>query len=157
MIKKWFSEHNSNHFISDLIKAVILSIVLMIVVKFLNRDNIVDSIYKLQQTAIGVWATIVGFVLTALSILVTVEKTKFIEDLIKTGHFKNLMKVFIEVCYMATIMLIASFIGAIVRLPDIYYYVECFVGVWSIKRLMSCFYVMKKMVIEICSEKDDEE
>lgn len=147
----------NNHIIRHIVYAIIISVVLLFISNLTGCiDKAITNYVNLQGTLLGVWATIIGFILTALSILLTIKETPFIKALKRTEHYKSLLKVFLDVCYFSAACFIMSFLGALIAFSRFYYYVEFFMIVLNLIRLASCFYILK-IIIEDVGEEPEED
>lgn len=59
---------------------------------------------------LDIWGVMLGFVITALSILLTVHENRYIEMLISTGHFKTVLFSYVSCCIYLFIAVIISII-----------------------------------------------
>ena len=51
----------------------------------------IKDFYEILKVVIGVWATLLGFIITAASILITFNGSKLTEEIKNTGHFKTVI------------------------------------------------------------------
>lgn len=65
--------------------------------------------HDLMETMTGVLGTMLGFVITAISILLTLGNNKFIELLIVSGHMQNIILSYV----MASVWLLAALVYSI--------------------------------------------
>jgi hypothetical protein len=110
-------------------------------------DSTLQSIIELNTSMVGVWATILGFLITSVSILVSVRETKYLDALRKSSHFRELMKIFIMTCYVITFTLILSIlitvfdgINICMVLLYLYAFIFCFI------RLFTCLQILIKII-----------
>ena len=89
----------------DRIGINIIPIVIAIVTFAIVRSNHVfsqnicsDAGISLCSTMMGVWATCLGFLITAVSILLALNNGTYIEMLRKTGHFQTILISFVSCC-----------------------------------------------------------
>lgn len=102
-----------HHKYSDRIIAVLLIFVLpAIVIYFVDFSTIISEEYDgvaVSGIMLGVWGAMLGFMITALSIIMTLGDGDFIRILRKTSHFKTIMFIMILSC---TILFLATVFGA---------------------------------------------
>ena len=67
----------------------------------INAANLPEKSVGLAicNTLISVWATCLGFMITAVSILLTLNGSKYIEMLKETGHYKTILLSFVGCCF----------------------------------------------------------
>lgn len=68
--------------------------------------------HNLIETMTGVLGTMLGFVITAISILLTLGNNKFIELLVASGHMQNIILSYV----MASVWLLAALVYSIIIL-----------------------------------------
>lgn len=71
--------------------------------------NIKDGIEDLK-VMVSVWVTILGFLVTSVSILITISGGNFINIMKESGHFKTIIYVFLLCCVHSFIALVFSLI-----------------------------------------------
>lgn len=71
--------------------------------------NINDGMEDLK-VMVSVWITILGFLVTSVSILITISGGNFINIMRESGHFKTIIYVFLLCCIHSFIALIFSLI-----------------------------------------------
>ncbi len=71
--------------------------------------NINDGIEDLK-VMVSVWVTILGFLVTSVSILITISGGNFINIMKESGHFKTIIYVFLLCCVHSFIALVFSLI-----------------------------------------------
>ena len=60
------------------------------------------------KVMLGLWGTLLGFMITAISILLTVNDNRFIKMLKNTGHFKTILYSFSCCCINLSIAIVFS-------------------------------------------------
>jgi len=145
---KLLKKMNKTHWVSDIAFSFIAFIIVYVYVYYqYDFEKLINEFIQISNTLLGVWATILGFLLTAISILFTVKESKYIIALKKTGHFVNLLRVYISACYMAAIVLCVTTLLIVVSSNNFYMWMTLlFFEVLSIKRVFSCFYVLKSII-----------
>lgn len=139
---------NNTHWITDTVIAISIFIALTVYEHF-NKSglSIIEKVCDLNSTLMGIWATIVGFLITAVSILVTIKDTKYITALKTSGHFNELLKVFLETCYLIAFLLCVMFIIAIIVISNnIILNIILFLNILSFVRIFTCLYVLYKLI-----------
>lgn len=71
-----------------------------------------NEFYDVLKMKVGVWATLLGFIITAASILITFNGSKLTEEIKDTGHFKTVLFVYMLTCIELLISL-TFFIGVL--------------------------------------------
>lgn len=79
----------------------IISAILVVVVYFLwIKDAEIDTakMNDIIGTILGIWGTFFGFVITAVSILIAFNGSKFTEEIRDSGHYQTVMFLYIITC-----------------------------------------------------------
>lgn len=74
-----------------------------IVVFILYRKQLIPQSINgisVSGTMLGVWGSMLGFMITALSIIVSLGDGVFITTIRETSHFKTILLIFIQTCIM---------------------------------------------------------
>lgn len=148
LLKKKFNKLNSSHLISDIIFSIVLFVVTEAIIKnYYASSNVYDNFRELYSTMISIWATVIGFLITAISILMTLQDNKYLKVLKESGHFKTLLNVLMQTCYISALIICGMILVYIVNVKK-----ECvenlimFANVFAIKRLFSCFRILYKLI-----------
>ena len=64
--------------------------------------------FRSLQVIIGVWATLLGFIITTVSILLTFTGSKLTEEIKATGHYKTILFSYLLTCFELLIFLLLS-------------------------------------------------
>lgn len=75
-----------------------------------NTDNGIENV----KTILGVWGTILGFMITSVSILVTMGDNNFLKAMKDSGHFVTILYTYVCTCFhllMAVIFAIVLVFG----------------------------------------------
>lgn len=91
------------------------------------------------KTMLGIWGTMLGFLITAVSILLALNDGKFLDMMKKTGHYKTVLLAYIVCC-------IHLFVATVLAIICI------FIKMWSMKLFaVLCALVIDTMLlIAIC-------
>ncbi len=147
-VKKKYNKMNSSHLISDIIISIIIFIAIeKIVAKYYVSCDMHGNFRNLYSTMIGVWATMIGFLITAISILMTLQDNKYLKVLKELGHFKTLMKVLMQTCYISALIICIILLVYIIGTKNVV--IEnliIFINILGIKRLFSCFTILYKLI-----------
>lgn len=148
LVKKKFNKINSSHLVSDIIISVIIFVIIeMVVSKYYLVCDMCASFRNLYSTMIGVWATMIGFLITAISILTTLQDNKYLKVLKELGHFKTLMKVLLQTCYISALIICTMLLIDIIGIKNIYIEnLVIFADILGIKRLFSSFTILYKLI-----------
>ena len=87
-----------------LIIAIVLFSVILVLVKENKLIN-VDKGMSICNTMVGVWTTCLGFMITAVSVLLALNSSDYIEMLKKTGHYKTILICFVSCCLHILVIL----------------------------------------------------
>ena len=88
----------------------VIPIVISIIFSLLIPVNVTaESFFASLQVIIGVWATLLGFIITTVSILLTFTGSKLTEEIKATGHYKTILFSYLLTCFELLIFLLLSF------------------------------------------------
>lgn len=87
----------------------VIPIVISIIFSLLIPVNVTaESYFASLQVIIGVWATLLGFIITTVSILLTFTGSKLTEEIKATGHYKTNLFSYLLTCFELLIFLLLS-------------------------------------------------
>lgn len=79
---------------------IIISIICFFIIKYTIKNPLNSNIgLGICNTLIGVWATCLGFLITAVSILLALNDNEYIYMLKQTGHYKTILISFMSCCF----------------------------------------------------------
>ena len=106
----------NNRLIVSRVLYTIIPIVLSIVISFVIYKewvrNINIKLLNIQDvvgTILGIWGTLFGFVITAISILIAFNGSKFTQELRDSGHYQTVMFLYIVTCAISCFLPIYIF------------------------------------------------
>lgn len=134
--------------ISDIIISLVFASALYFYIyEYTEPYKFFETLKNLNSLLIGVWATILGFLITAVSILLSVKDSKYIIALKNSGHFKTLLKIFVFTCYMAGFILAFSILFFILpHICMIFWWVYVFFTILCLKRIFTCLEILLKII-----------
>ncbi|MFR6333706.1 MAG: hypothetical protein ACLUOI_36310 [Eisenbergiella sp.] len=87
----------------------VIPIVISIIFSLLIPVNVTaESFFASLQVIIGVWATLLGFIITTVSSLLTFTGSKLTEEIKATGHYKTILFSYLLTCFELLIFLLLS-------------------------------------------------
>ena len=87
----------------------VIPIVISLIFSLLIPVNVTaESFFASLQVIIGVWATLLGFIITTVSILLTFTGSKLTEEIKATGHYKTILFSYLLTCFELLIFLLLS-------------------------------------------------
>ena len=87
----------------------VIPIVISIIFSLLIPVNVTaESFFASLQVIIGVWATLLGFIITTVSILLTFTGSKLTEEIKATGHYKTILFSYLLTFFELLIFLLLS-------------------------------------------------
>ena len=92
---------------------IIIAVILFVVILSIVKDEQLPKAsigLSISSTMIGVWATCLGFMITAVSILLALNGSNYIGILKKTGHYKTILICFMSCCFHILIALIIAIV-----------------------------------------------
>lgn len=136
---------------------LILSILIAICAFFLIKHFTIDIDNILKQTRLQIYATIastsgalLGFVITSISILLTMKESPTILILKNSPHYRTVFDVFLSTSRYLAFTSIASLTGILIdkdNSPHIwFFYLILWVVIISILRLLRCLWILEKMI-----------
>jgi hypothetical protein len=87
---------------------ILMAVVIFFIIKICIKATMIPNQsvgMGICNTLISVWATCLGFMITAVSILLTLNNGKYIDMLKKTGHYKTILISFVSCCFHILIAL----------------------------------------------------
>lgn len=140
----------------DMLSVFILDILIFIVLKYLRVDiaNYLneDNLNSLFSSLIGTWGSLLGFVITGLSILLTIKENEFIKALKESGHYISICYVYLDASIWLGIATIFSIIALLfngVNMPIII--ISSFLYPLCIFKIGRCLQFLKR-IIEITNK-----
>ncbi len=106
--------HKLRKLIDRIIAILLIFFVPVLAVYFVDCAKIMNDSYdgvKVSGTMLGVWGAMLGFMITAMSILMTLGDGEFIEIIRGSSHFKTIMFILSLTCM---ILFAATAFGAFV-------------------------------------------
>ena len=86
----------------------VIPIVISIIFSLLIPVNVTaESFFASLQVIIGVWATLLGFIITTVSILLTFTGSKLTEEIKATGHYKTILFSYLLTCFELIFLLLS--------------------------------------------------
>nr|WP_288828509.1 hypothetical protein [uncultured Clostridium sp.] len=114
MIK--ITKHLKRRFFITLFPLVIAIIVSYVLTQnIIPEDNTIQELNFIESVkmVIGMWSTLLGFIITAVSILVAFTGSRLTEEIKRTGHFKTVLYTYILTCF-SLISAISIFVPVVV-------------------------------------------
>ena len=139
---------NKTHMLSDLICAVVFyGVCFFIMYKTESINSVTKGVKTVSSDMLSIWATILGFLITAMSILLTVKNTKYIKALKQAGHFQTLLRVYTESCFMITILIFYILTWGIIHtVKDYFWQIVIFFNILCVIKIFSCLKIFLKRV-----------
>jgi hypothetical protein len=136
------------------ISFVFLGIVMFISYFWLDNNYIVNNLNGIRDTFYGATASItgalLGFVITGLSVLLTMNTNNAIEHLKKSRHFPLIFKIFLSTSKYLALSLFVSLLSLLFDKDTSPVPLMTFITLWSIIivvfRLTRCFWVLEKII-----------
>ncbi len=152
IIKYW----KRNFLICELILSVITVLLIILFIKIFKLElDLINSLYdiRLQMygTISGISGALLGFVITALSILLTLTDNEALKTLKKSPFFPQAYKVFLNTSQFLALTTIVSLFGLAIDKdcePRIWVsYLIMWSIIVSLFRLARCFWVLENMIV----------
>lgn len=149
---KWWEK---NFLIAELILSIIIIVVAYYMINFLNLKTslvlmVADIRQQLYGTIASVSGSLLGFVITGMSILLTMGESESIKRLKKSKHYPQIFKVYLssgKFLALSTVLAITALIIDTNGTPKLW--CTAFVG-WavliSVFRLLRCIWVLENMI-----------
>lgn len=97
-----------------------VSVVAFLVIKFCTKKNsfVIDRLDGLEDYKImlSIWGTLLGFLITAVSILLTMGKDKFLDMLKDTGHYKTILFSYLMCCLHLLLAVILAIVCVFMKI-----------------------------------------
>nr|WP_307989834.1 hypothetical protein [uncultured Niameybacter sp.] len=112
----------------------------------ISPEDIADS-YKL---IVGIWATLLGFLVTAVSIFLTLGDTGFVSMLKKTGHYKTILLSYVTCCvHLLIAIIVCIFIIFLDISHAILFPLLCAITADAFVMITICLFFLFTLVIRI--------
>ncbi len=109
---------------------IVISKVLSVYLHKINYNIISTKGVNIIETLVGIWGTLLGFIITAVSILITINGNKHVKAFKASGHYSTVLFTYL----ITSIMLFAATVFSVV--------VICFnVWNWLVLNLMAYFLI----------------
>lgn len=76
------------------------------------------AISSLMATLSSVFATLLGFIITAITLLASLLDKPLLKNMQKTGHYKRLMTDAFDTCLVMLILILSSLIGLMLKIKQ---------------------------------------
>ena len=130
----------SKHNITRILFCVIPLIIACVVV-LLNKNNIMlfesNAFFEIVKVVVDIKGTILGFIISAVSILVAFNGSKLTEEIKQTGHFKTVLVVYLTTCFE---LLVSIVFCVCILIANVY---SLIIGMlFSILSILAALYVL---------------
>lgn len=151
IIRSW----NVHFLFYEFVLSLLVGCILLVWVTKLGGSTIVNSILKENRSAVygalaGISGTLLGFVITALSIIIGYSASEKFEFLKKSKHYATLWEVLIKTIRALSLATIAMIIGLIFdrdNSPNNIIFCFCvFTALLSLLRIWSCIWVLENVI-----------
>jgi hypothetical protein len=154
------------HFLGfELFLSILLSIVFAVWDVWFGGSVVVDSILHGNRSAVygalaSIFGALLGFVITALSIIIGYSANEKFEFLRKTKHYPTLWKVMLSTVKALSIATVVMIIGLIVdrdSSPNTLILCLCvFATLFSLFRLRRCIWVLENVILLIIKDNTEQ-
>ena len=118
----------------------------------LKYNFIIDSIEGLDnfKTMLGIWGTLLGFLITAISILLALGEGKFINMLKSTGHFKTILLSYIICCIHLLVAVILAVICVFCKIWNMNFFaILCAASIDTMLMVAICLFFLFALVLRV--------
>ena len=113
---------------------------------------VIDSIEGLDnfKTMLSIWGTLLGFLITAISILMAFGEGKFINILKSTGHFKTILLSYIICCLHLLVAVILAVVCVFCKIWNMNLFaILCAVSIDTILMVAICLFFLFTLVLRV--------
>lgn len=117
--KKTSGAVKRDRFLIFLFPVVVAIIAYLIIYRVCIKENFVVDVNEGIddfKTMLGIWGTLLGFLITAISILLTLGNGKFLGMLKDTGHYKTILLSYISSCVHLLTAILISIVFVFMRM-----------------------------------------
>jgi|GEM_PF-1971990 len=141
-------ELNNTDSLCDIVKSFVFIIIIKIIIAVSGDSvNVVVAFIENSSDIMQVWATIIGFLMAAMAILLTVKDTKFIVALKNTGKFTPLITTFSSVCEIGSVIIVAILVLKVINCScDAVWLILMLCNIFAFFRLLTCFKIFRKLI-----------
>lgn len=109
----------------------------------------VDGIDNIK-TMLGIWGTLLGFLITAVSILLALDDGKFLSMLKNTGHYKTILLSYIICCLHLFVAVVISVICIFVKMWSMTIFaVMCAIAIDTMVLVAVCLFFLFVLVVRV--------
>lgn len=102
------------------------------------------------KVMLGVWGTLLGFLITAVSIFLTLGDGKFLGILKATGHFKTILLSYVVCCVHLLIAIVFSIVCIFVKLWSMKIFsVMCAMAIDTMLMVAICLFFLFVLVLRV--------
>lgn len=134
-----------NKFSDTMISLIIFVVFVLILFNSKDLSDLLDVFKDLNSVMITIWATMLGFLITSVSVLLTIKDSKYILALKKTGHFKKILEIFVTTCFVMGILLLSSIV-LFINFNLIFLYVYMYISIYGFVKIFSCLRILLKII-----------
>ncbi len=102
------------------------------------------------KTILGIWGTLLGFLITAVSILLTLGNGRFLDMLKVTGHYKTILLSYVACCLHLLVAIIFATICIFGEIWSMQFFsIMCAMAVDTLIMVAVCLFFLFTLVIRI--------
>ncbi len=125
---------------------ICIGIITSVIVAIFGK-NLENSLLDKSSLVVGVWGTMLGFMITAVSVLISFKDGPFVSMLKASGHYKTVLVVFVHCCFHLLFGIIYGLIIVIFEIQgNVYFNLFCGLVADTIAMIGICLYFLLKLV-----------
>lgn len=131
---------------------MILAVLFYFIVNYLckNFEFKIDKFDGIDdfKTILGIWGTLLGFLITAVSILLTLGNGKFLDMLKVTGHYKTILLSYVTCCIHLLLAIIFAVICIFLKIWSMQIFsIMCAVAFDTLIMVAVCLYFLFTLAV----------
>ena len=130
------SRHGKTRFFFCSIPIIVACVLVFFFRSSISRISI-DSFLNIVEIVIGLEGTMLGFIITAVSILVAFSGSKLTEEVKETGHFRTVLFMYLFTCFELLLAIILCVYILLFNSTSLFY-----VNLFMIMLIVSVFYIL---------------
>lgn len=128
----------------------VIGVVVATLTSFIALGEAVSKLETIVSSMLEVWGILLGFMIAAVSVLLSFSDGKFITLLKESGHYKTVLLAFMYCCFHLLIGVVLSTILLLYQIDaPIFYNLLCGLAIDTIVIVGECLYFLLLVVVKV--------
>ena len=136
----------------NLLPIVFSGIIFLIIKSKINAGNLMSPAegFSLFETMVGIWGTLLGFMITAVSILLAFNDGNIIKKLKETGHYNTVLICYASCCLHLLVALSYACICLFGQIWGIWpFLILCAISIDILAIVLFCLYFLFAIILNL--------